>query len=71
MADTEKAEIKTGSVEDISIHKETDPGPEPGGRQASEENTIDPKNEVKGIRLVPVFTAVCMLTFLVGLVRVS
>ncbi|KAI1652074.1 MFS general substrate transporter [Daldinia loculata] len=67
MADTEKAEIKTGSVEDISIHKETDPGPEPGGRQASEENTIDPKNEVKGIRLVPVFTAVCMLTFLVGL----
>ncbi|OTB17445.1 hypothetical protein K445DRAFT_277151 [Daldinia sp. EC12] len=71
MTDSEKTQVKTASSQDISVQQdaepEAEPKPDPDSKQYSEESTIDPRNEVKGARLVPIFTAVCMFTFLVGL----
>ncbi|KAI1465429.1 MFS general substrate transporter [Daldinia caldariorum] len=65
MADLETAEMKKTNGENIAVHQEAEPRTE--SNQHAEENTIDPRNEVKGTRLIPIFTAVCMFTFLVGL----
>jgi len=74
---TTKEESPSVGQDAIPSDSSTSPSPEkaqtppPPQEQVVVEDTIDPANEVTGLKLVLIHTGVCLFTFLVGLVSKS